>query len=174
MVDDDASNWVVASLGSHHQIDEFDCGTPSLDEFLKKYAKQHRRRGLAQTYVAVSPSNPEVLGYYSIANGAVHPERLSPPSARGLPSRQPIPVVLLARLAVASAVQGKGLGEFLLLDAMERTLRVSGEIGIAAMAVHALNEGAMRFYRRYGFASMKDDKLHLFLSIKAIQSILES
>lgn len=112
-----------------------------------------------------------VVGYATLAAGAVTFGHLPPASSRKLP-RHPLPVVLLARLAVDRDFQGKGIGEMLLLDALERSLALSEQLGIFAVEVLAIDETAAGFYRRYGFAPLVDDARHLFLPMETVRRVL--
>ncbi len=158
----------IEKLRSEHPLDGFDCGREELNRFLTRYALANQQAGAAQTYVAISGES--VVGYYSLAVGEVAcddaPDRLS----KGL-ARHPVPIMLLARLAVTNAWQGHGLGAGLLKDAMRRTLQAAEIAGIRAFAVHAMDETARRFYEHFGFIPSPTDRLHLFLLIKDIRRI---
>ena len=159
--------WVIEQLSGRHDRSQFDCGSQSLNEFLRRYAGQNQRLGIARTYVAVPPGSSRVEGYYSVSSGAVRFADLPDELARRLP-RYPIPVAHLGRLAVDTTVQGRGLGRLLLMDALERILRAAQVIGIHAVEVRAKSEAARRFYQKYGFVALRDDSLHLYLSASAI------
>jgi len=158
----------IEKLRSEHPLDGFDCGREELNRFLTRFALANQQAGAAQTYVAISGES--VVGYYSLAVGEVAcddaPDRLS----KGL-ARHPVPIMLLARLAVTNAWQGHGLGGGLLKDAMRRTLQAAEIAGIRAFAVHAMDETARRFYEHFGFIPSPTDRLHLFLLIKDIRRI---
>jgi GNAT superfamily N-acetyltransferase len=158
----------IEKLGPKHSLDGFDCGREELNRFLTRVALLNQQAGAAQTYVAVSGES--VVGYYSLAVGEVAcddaPDRLR----KGL-ARHPVPIMLLARLAVANACQGHGLGAGLLKDAMRRTLQAADIAGIRAFAVHAIDETARRFYEHFGFIPSPTDPLHLLLLIKDIRRI---
>jgi GNAT superfamily N-acetyltransferase len=158
----------IEKLGPEHSLDGFDCGREELNRFLTRFALVNQQAGAAQTYVAVSGES--VVGYYSLAVGEVAcgdaPDRLR----KGL-ARHPVPIMLLARLAVTTAWQGHGLGAGLLKDAMRRTLQAADIAGIRAFAVHAMDETARRFYEHFGFIPSPTDPLHLFLLIKDIRRI---
>ena len=147
----------IEKLDASHEVDGFDCGREELNRFLIRFALTNQRSGSAQTYLAFS--GDEVVGYYSLAAGEVAyadaPERLS----KGLP-RHPVPIMLLARLAVSTAWQGKGLGSGLLKDAMRRTLQAADIAGIRALAVQAKDEGARSFYEYFGFVPSPTDPMH--------------
>jgi len=118
----------------------------------------------------VQSGESKVLGYYAISNHQVSYEALSEDQAQGLPAID-IPVVLLGRLAVDKSIQGQGLGEYLLIDALRRANHISRHIGFRAVEVHAIDEDARRFYLKYGFVSLLDDQRHLFLPMQVIRKL---
>jgi GNAT superfamily N-acetyltransferase len=139
-----------------------------LDEFILRLVTQYEKRNLGRTYVVIRAGSPHVLGYYTLAAGAVSFETLPDASARKLP-RHPVPVVLLARLAVDRSVQGQGLGEKLLVDALRRAVGLADQLGLHAVEVDAKGDQARVFYERYGFISLADSPLHLFLPIETLR-----
>ncbi len=157
-----ASDPRIERLDRIHVRDRFECGVPSLDNFLRTLVSQYEKRNLGRTYVAVRGSEPEVLGYYTIASGAVAFENLPPDGARKLP-RHPVPVVLIARLAVDRSAQGQRLGEKLLMDALARSVDLSAKLGIHAVVVDAIDQAAKTFYEKYQFTPLMDGELHLYL-----------
>ncbi|MEK7756505.1 MAG: GNAT family N-acetyltransferase [Planctomycetota bacterium] len=163
--------WRIEPLGKSHERGQFACGVPALDEYLARFARQNDEFGIAKTFVAVEPDNPrQVLGYYSISAGAIERENLPPSAAKRFP-KFPIPVARLARLAVDREFQGRGLGEDMMMDALQRVLRASGDIGIVAMLIDAKDEKAKRFYARYEFESLPDQPLVLWLPMAAIKKL---
>lgn len=151
--------------GALHDRQSFDCGEPSLNHYLTALATQHHRAGVATTHVLVDGETPShVCGYYSLAAAQMLLAELSEADQRRLP-RYPVPVARLARLAVASQEQGRGLGEALLQDAVKRCLALRGELGIHALLVDALHERAATFYRQYGFREVADHALALYLPL---------
>lgn len=156
----------IEKLNRAHLVEQFTCGQPELDRFLVRHALQAQQANSSQTYVAVD--GHEVLGFYTIIAGEVRhaeaPERV----VKGMP-RHPIPLLVLARLAVHSRQQGRGMGAGLLLDALGRTLQVADLIGVRALAVHAKDDRAVAFYRHFGFAPSPADPRHLFMIIKDIR-----
>jgi len=156
--------FVIQPLGKQHKRENFDCGEESLNEFLQKYARQNSTRGFGRTFVAVLPGDAEVLGYYTLSSGNISfeivPEKVP---------RYPIPTVHLGRLAADLKMRGQGLGELLLIDALERAVLVAEEIGIYAVELFALTENAKRFYLKYGFVALKDDEKHLYLPIETLK-----
>lgn len=164
--------WQFERLDSSHERDTFTCGKPPLDEFLRRLASQYEKRNLGRTYVAVRPGEKKAYGYYTLASGAIAFQNLPVPPARKLP-RHPVPVVLLARLAVDQGAQGQGLGEALLMNALERCLGLADKIGVHAVEVDAIDGQSRVFYERYGFVPLLDNKLHLFLPIATIRDALK-
>ncbi len=163
------AEWRIERLGREHARDGFDCGKPTLDEFLRALVSQYEKRNLGRTYVAFRGDAARVLGYYTLASGSIDVERLPASRARKLP-RHPVPVVLLARLAVDRSVHGKGLGGALLRDALSRSLVLSETLGIHAIVVDALDGAAKAFYERFGFMPLTGDARRLFLPLGTIRS----
>lgn len=161
-----SARYIIELLSPIHDRAAFDCGEPTLNDFLKRFARQNDEKGLSRTYVAILPGEPKIYGYYSISSGAIRfstmPETLP---------RYPIPVIHLGRLAVDANTKGEGLGKILLLDALKRAASVSKQLGIYAVEVYALNNAARDFYLKYGFASLLDDERHLYLTMKAIRKL---
>jgi predicted GNAT family N-acyltransferase len=161
--------WRIERLDRGHVREGFDCGKPSLDDFLHARVSQYEKRNLGRTYVGLQGEDRRVLGYYTLASGAIEAESLPAHQAKKLP-RHAVPVVLLARLAVDQSVRGSGLGGFLLRDGMKRSLDISEKIGIHAVVVDALDAGAKTFYERFGFMPLTDDEMRLFLPLSTIRS----
>lgn len=163
-------DWIAEPLRKEHERDSFSCGHVSLDDFLKKYAKQYARRKLGTTYVAVASGQKRVLGYYTLAPS--HFEFADAPVEllKGLP-KHPIPTLLLARLAVDQSEQGKGLGKFLLVDAFERCLRVAREVAFRAVEVEALDDAAAAFYGKLGFLPFPTNPHHLAIAMESVEKL---
>ena len=157
----------IEKLHRAHPVEDFSCGSPELDRFLVRHALQAQQAGSSLTYVGLSESS--VIGFYSLVVGearrAEAPERV----AKGMP-RHPIPLMVLARLAVRSDWQGRGVGAGLLRDALERTMNAADIAGIRALAVHAKDESAAAFYQHFGFVPSPTDARHLFMLIKDIRA----
>lgn len=162
------ADWAIERLDRSHDRSAFDCGRPPLDDFLRKLVSQYEKRNLGRTYVAVIPVTKRVVGYYTLASGAVTFENLPAEASRKLP-RHPVPVALLARLAVDRSMQGRGLGAALLTDALARCLTLAEQIAIHAVAVDAIDEDAAAFYAKYGFVPLEDDPRHLYLPMATIE-----
>ena len=158
-------------LEAQHDLTAFDSGAPALDEYLKKYALVNHQNQSARTYVA--RRGETVVGYYTLAAGSVSREETPARVAKGL-ARHPVPIILLARLAVDRGEQGKGLGAGLLKDALLRAARAADLIGCRAVLVHAKDERARSFYQRFGFEPSPVDELHLYLLMKDLKASLGS
>jgi GNAT superfamily N-acetyltransferase len=163
-------SWIIERLGKHHDRTQFDCGQPMLNRWLEQQASQFEKRDLARTYVAHRDKESVVLGYYALSNHRVSFEALPEDEAKGLP-RIDIPVILLGRLAVDRSAQGQGLGALLLIDALRRVSHIADQVGIRAVEVDALDESARQFYLKFGFVALRDDPLHLFLSMQVIRKL---
>ncbi len=163
-------NFRIEKLARIHEVENFDCGQAELNKFLYINAFNNQLAGSSQTYLALSDS--KVIGFYSLVVGQVlysdAPERLK----KGLP-RHPIPIMLLARMAVDKNRQGQGIGAGLLKDAMLRTLQASDIAGIRAFIVHIKNQNAKAFYEHFNFQPSPTDPYHLFILLKDIKAFLE-
>lgn len=147
-------------LDAGHALDAFDCGNPALNEWLIRHARQAHASGSARTYVVVD--DQRIAGYFSLAVGQI--DSLDAPS--------PIPVVILARLAVAMVDQGRGLGVGMLQDAILRTLAVADQAGVRALLTHPIDEAAARFYMRFGFEASPAREQQLILLLKDARRLL--
>lgn len=154
---------VPEPLGAHHGLDGFDCGKPALSEWLRRHARQAQASGSAKTFVVAD--DDRVAGYFSLTVGQIDvldaPERIR--KGMGL---YPLPVVMLARLAVSARDQGRGIGLGLLRDAIRRTFLIAEQAGIRAMLTHPLDEQAARFYSRFGFIASPLGEQQLLLLLK--------
>jgi GNAT superfamily N-acetyltransferase len=158
----------IEKLQPHHAVEAFDCGQDALNRFLQNHALQNQHSGGARTYVGLAGET--VIGYYALAVGSVEPEQTPARVKKGL-AKHPIPIMLLARLAVDLRWQKQGVGAGLLKDAMLRTLQAADIAGIRALVVHAKDEDARKFYERFDFLPSPTDPLHLFMLLKDIQKI---
>lgn len=165
------ADWTIEPFGKAHTRSAFNCGKPALDDFIRTRVSQYEKRRLGKTFVAVPKGEKRVIGYYTLAAGAVTFEHLPAAASRKLP-KHPIPVILLARLAVDLSVQGQRLGEGLLLDALQRSLDLSGKLGAHAVEVNALDDLAVAFYVKYGFTPLLDNAKHLHLALATVEKIL--
>jgi GNAT superfamily N-acetyltransferase len=133
-----------------HGVGAFACGEESLDRWLRAYAGQTQRRDAARTFVTADLDG-NVVGYYTLVAAQVEHEQATADVRRGLSRHFPIPVALVARLAVVTSHQGTGLGRSLLLDALQRILKASDELAVRAVTVEVLHDRAASFYRHFGF-----------------------
>jgi GNAT superfamily N-acetyltransferase len=159
----------VEKLRRGRPVEGFDCGREKLNRYLIRYAWQNQQAGGAQTYVGIV--GEVIVGYHTLALGQVTledaPERLK----KGL-AKHPVPIMLLARLAIDHHWQGQGVGKALLRDAMHRTLQAAEIAGIRALAVHAKDEEARRFYQHFDFIPSPTDPMHLFVLLKDVRRII--
>jgi GNAT superfamily N-acetyltransferase len=161
----------VESISKSHDVSQFDCGGhESLNDWLKRFALTNERNGSARTYVV--HRNGLVVGYYSISAGSVSVEEATARISKGL-ARHPIPVILLARLAVAKEERGTGLGKALLKDALQRIAQAADIVGARAVLVHAIDEQARKFYEHFDFEPSPVHGLRLMLLMKDLRKALE-
>ena len=154
-------------MTGRHDRSAFESGSAQLDAWLRHTAQQHQRRGISKTFVAVLDEAPErILGYYALTVCEIGTGELPEDLAKKLPLK--IPGIRLGRLAVDRSVQGQGLGEFLLMHAIERSRSVLEHVGVHAVFVDAKDERAAAFYRKYGFRPLPDDPLRLVLPIAGL------
>ena len=153
-------------LAVAHRIDEFECGEASLDEWLKRRAMANHLNGASRTFVVVDEGSC-VRGYYAMAAGAVSHQMATSGVRRNMPD--PVPVMVLARLAVDRRAQNIRLGSALLRDAVERAVVVSQNAGVRALLVHALHDRAREFYEHFGFQASPQHPLTLMLRLSAVR-----
>jgi predicted N-acetyltransferase YhbS len=160
-----------APLAPQHDLDGFDSGVLPLDEWLKRRARRNEAEGASRTFVLCESSR--VVGYYSIAASSVMHAAAVGKVRRNMP--EPVPVVLLGRLAIDRAWQGKGLGGDLLRDAVLRVVTAAGTIGVRGILVHAISQDAKAFYERHGFRASPVDPMVLMITLEdARQELTES
>lgn len=154
-----------------HSVERFACGRPSLDRWLREYAGQGQRRDTSRTFVAAS-ADGDVVGYYTLIAGQVERDQATSGVRAGASKHFPIPICLVARLAVDLESQGRGLGAALLLDALRRAVGAAELVGIRAVVVHALDEEAAAFYERFSFAPVSDEPRTLMVPLAAVRAVL--
>ena len=159
----------VRKLTPADSVALFDCGQPALNQFLQRYALVNQKAHSAQTYVCCLQG--QVVGFYSLAVGSVDVANAPTWVAKGL-ARHPVPVMILARLAVAQAHQGKGLGRALLKDALLRTAQAADIAGIRCVVVHAKDDAARQWYASWEFEPSPTDAYHLYLMLKDLKALL--
>ncbi|UUZ68414.1 GNAT family N-acetyltransferase [Polaromonas sp. P2-4] len=159
----------VRKLAASDNVEVFDSGQPALNQFLQRFALTNQKANSAQTYVSCQEG--AVVGFYSLAVGSVEPENAAPRVLKGM-ARHPVPVMILARLAVDLKHQGVGLGRALLRDALLRTVQAADIAGIRALLVHAKDDAARQCYLNWEFEPSETDSFHLFLLLKDLKAIL--
>jgi GNAT superfamily N-acetyltransferase len=155
-----------------HNVDRFECGREQLDRWLRAYAGQGQRRDTARTFVVCRQGEADVVGYYTLVASQIEQSEATGEIQSGTSKHFPIPVCLIARLAVDRSVQGIGLGRSLLLDALQRTERASRSVAMRAVLVHALDEEAAAFYARFGFKPASAEPLTLMVPLEAVRRTL--
>lgn len=151
-----------------HDLAEFDSGVPALDDWLKRRALANQVSGATRTFVLCDDDH--VVGYYALASGAVRADQAPGRFRRNMPD--PVPVVILARLAIDRSCQGKGFGRALVQDAAGRVLTAADAIGIRGILVHAISPGAEAFYRSLGFASSPLDPRTLVITLADLRQVI--
>ena len=159
----------VEKLRRDHILEGFDCGKEPLNKFLIRNALQNQQSNASQTYLAVATDR--VIGYHTLVVGEIAHADASARLKKGL-SRHPVPIMLLARLAVCPDWQGRDVGPALLKDALLRTLQAADIAGIRAFGVHAKDDEARAFYEHFDFAASPTDPMHLFLLLKDIKTLV--
>lgn len=159
----------VRKLSAADSVEAFDCGQPALNQFLQRYALVNQKANSAQTYVCTLAG--DVVGFYSLAVGSVNSEDAPVRVMKGL-ARHPVPVMILARLAIDKDHQGKGLGKALLRDALLRTAQAADIAGIRCLLVHAKDEAARQWYESWEFEPSPADPYNLFLMLKDLKAML--
>jgi GNAT superfamily N-acetyltransferase len=158
----------IQPLTGRHERRAFESGSAQLDAWLRETAQQHQRRGISKTFVATAEEAPSrILGFYALTVCEVMADELPEDLARKLPPR--VPGIRLGRLAVDRSVQGQGLGELLLMDAIKRAQLVLEHVGVNALFVDAKDTRAAAFYRKYGFRPLPGTPLTLVLALASVR-----
>jgi GNAT superfamily N-acetyltransferase len=160
----------IEKLRREHDLTQFDCGNATLNTWLHKYAWTNQQADSAKTYVALAVDH--IVGYYALTTGSLHKHETPERIAKGL-ANHPIGIVLLARLAVDTTQQGKGLGRALLFDALTRIEEAADIVAVRAVMVHAIDEAARRFYEHFEFEPSPVDPFQLLLLLKDIRKALK-
>jgi GNAT superfamily N-acetyltransferase len=148
-----------------HDRQAFDCGVPALNEYLQRFAEQHRRKGISAAYVLVDPAAPAaILGYYTLSAAEVDVQSLTEADRKRLP-RFPVPCFRMGRLACRADRHGQGLGQMLVACAVDRCLKAREQVAAYALIVDAKDNTAKRFYERFGFKALRDAGLTLYLPL---------
>ncbi|MCB9823358.1 GNAT family N-acetyltransferase [Candidatus Nomurabacteria bacterium] len=166
------ADYLTVPLDSKHKKSEFTCGNTYLDNYIQKQAKQDIKRKLSACFVLSNEDN-EIKGFYTLSNAGIPREMIPEEISKKLPrAYDSLPVTLLGRLAINEKNKGQGLGKLLLIDALKRSLEVSGVIGSMAVIVDPIDENAVKFYDKYGFISLPDSK-KMFLPMKTIELLFK-
>lgn len=159
------------SLDNKHNFSNFDCGNSTLNDWLKKRALKNEAAGASRTFVVTNKTN-YIIGYYCLSTGAIEHSSSPKKVKRNMPD--PIPIMILGRLAVDVQYQNKSIGKGLLKDAILRTIKVSQQTGIRALLVHALSEEAKQFYIQHGFYESPTNNMTLMITIKEAVKVVVS
>ncbi len=162
--------WRVQAWSKAHRREGFDCGEPTLNEYLHQFIGQDTRRSLTRSFVLTRKDELRVFGYYTLSAFSIERERFPVELIKKLP-RYPIPAILLGRLAVDQLMQGQRLGAYLLIDALKRIAAASATIGVYAVVVEALHDRAAAFYRDFGFTALNEQRHTLFLPMETVVNI---
>ena len=155
-------------ISAEHRLDDFESGEPSLDEWLKKRAVKNHASGASRCFVI--RAGTAVVGYYSLSAGGISHEGAPKAMRRNMPD--PLPVLLLGRLAIDRRYHNQGLGSALLRDAMLRAVSIARDAGVSAILVHALSEPAKRFYLSRGFVESPLQPMTLLMTLETVRLIL--
>lgn len=168
----DLNHISVEPLRRQHDRANFHCGSEPLDRYLEQQARQDADKRVAAPFVAVVPPDTRVLGYYTLSASVLNLADVPDELARKLPRYPQLPVTLLGRLAVDRSTKGLGLGEHLLMDALQRSLAHADQIAAMAVVVDAKDENAASFYRHYGFIPLQARPSRLFVPMRSIAQLL--
>lgn len=163
----------IVPLKKEHKRSTFDCGNADLNRYIQQQARQDAERRVAAPFVLQDPDSKAVLGFYTLSASLIPLNELPLATLKKLPRYDQLPVVLLGRLAVDSTTKGQGVGEFLLLDALRRSLETAQHVGAMAVIVDAKDERAESFYQHFDFLPFQHTPLRLFLPMNQIAQIFE-
>jgi GNAT superfamily N-acetyltransferase len=152
-----------------HDVSGFSCGNELLDHWLARYAGQGERRNATRTFITTTDGHT-VCGYHTLLAGQLEHSEATPETGKGLSRHFPIPVAILARLAIDSKHQGSGLGATLLSDALTRVSRAAEQVAVHAVVVHAVDQNAATFYERFGFTALGATPRTLMITLAALQA----
>ncbi len=171
MTAENNKKYIIGPLEKKHDKTEFNCGVDVLNQYLKIQASQDVKKNVAVTYALSTPASEKILGYYTLSSIGIFPGELPDELVRRLPRYPALPGILLGRLAVDSSCQGTGIGQYLLVDGLKRSLQVSNQIGIVAIIVDAKDNKAVKFYEHFGFLKLPENTHRLFLPISTIKKL---
>ncbi len=157
-----------ALISGSHRLDNFDCGEPSLDEWLQKRALRNQASGASRCFVV--RAGADVIGYYTLSAGAIGHEAAPKPMRRNMPD--PLPALLLGRLAIDRRYHNRGLGSALLRDALRRAAAVAQDAGVSVILLHAISDQAKQFYLSRGFVESPLQPMTLIMTLSTVRSVL--
>jgi predicted GNAT family N-acyltransferase len=163
---------LIEPLSKQHDRAKFDCGVDALNVYLRRQARQDAEKHVAAPFVLIEPSSVEVLGYYSLSASVLSVGEIASKLAKKLPRYPQLPVTLIGRLAVDVRLKGQRCGEYLLMDALHRSLIHSAEIAAMAVVVEAKDEAAASFYQHFDFQPLQASARRLYLPMKTVQTVL--
>jgi len=161
----------ISPLAKAHERKSFDCGQQDLNRYLREQARQDAEKRVAAPFVLTQPDDLKVLGFYTLSSSLIPVDELPPDLMKRLPRYGQLPVTLLGRLAVDRSAGGQGVGEFLLMDALRRSLEAAQQIASMAVIVEAKDERAENFYRHFDFQPFQQTPLRLFLSMAQVAKL---
>ncbi len=161
---------IIEQLARRHKRNAFRCGVPALDRYIRKQASQDSRRKVARIFVAALDNPVVIAGFYTLSAASVDLQDLPDKLKKKLP-RYPIPVARIGRLAVDERFQGKGLGSYLLSDALNRVVAASEVVAMQAVIVEALDDATLTFYAKYGFRSLASTPLRMYLPLSTFEKM---
>jgi GNAT superfamily N-acetyltransferase len=168
-----ATPYRIEALGKTHDRATFDCGSVALDRYLQQQARQDAEKSVAAPFVLTVPPTLRVLGYYTLSASLVNANELPDTLAKKLPRYSQLPVTLLGRLAVDQSMKGKGIGQYLLMDALRRSLEAAANIAAMAVLVDAKDDAAEAFYRHFSFLPLHEQPRRLFLPMKTVAGLFD-
>ena len=168
-----ATPYRIDLLNKNHDRTQFSCGSAALDRYLQQQARQDAEKSVAAPFVLTAPPALRVLGYYTLSASLVNTGDLPDTLIKKLPRYPQLPVTLLGRLAVDDSMKGKGIGQFLLLNALHRCLEAAANIAAMAVLVDAKDDAAESFYRHFGFLPLQQQPRRLYLSMKVVAGLFD-
>jgi GNAT superfamily N-acetyltransferase len=167
------NGWRALALQKEHDHQTFRCGSPALDRYLQSQARQDSEKRVAAVFVLVQPPTFQVRGYYALSASTIPANEVPPELARKLPRYPQLPVTLLGRLAVDQNLKGQGMGQFMLMDALHRSLQAAAGIAAMAVVVDAKDASAAAFYQHFGFIPLNLTASRLFLPMATIAALFD-
>lgn len=167
------TSFRIEALGKTHDRTGFDCGSAALNRYLQQQARQDAEKSVAAPFVLTVPPERRVLGYYTLSASLVNASEVPDTLAKKLPRYPQLPVTLLGRLAVDERVKGQGIGQFLLLDALRRSVGSAANIAAMAVVVDAKDDAAEAFYRHFSFLPLHQRPRRLFLPMKTVAGLFD-